>query len=359
MPALTQPNQLGVREDLSDLIYMADVKEMPFKAMVRKGPPPTNLSLWEYGVKRRGVRKHGGVPDGKDVNAFDSQNPRDFLQARSEVWRRAPMVGFIAQITSTAGGVAGTKNQFDEAVADQMEEIARDMETEFLSNQDSRPDDAVNGLWTRGVGRWTHNAAATNGDTLTLGTAATAIGQPTTGFAELPVPSGYRTPANQIYDGVFGDGISSGLTEDVFAAMIQAKWDNTGASSELRGFVTSTIKNRVGMWSRYDKNVIGATPNVHITSGRVDGTTLMGPMIDIYRSDWGTFTLHPEANEFMPTIYTGYFLDFKQVRLRVTSEVKEQDMPNLGGGPRELIQSIIGLELGDPRAHAKINCSGA
>ena len=359
MPALTQPNQLGIREDLSNLMYLADAKEKPFTAMVKKGKKPTNPALWEYGVKKRGNRKHGGVPDGKDVNAFDSQNPKDWLQARSEVWRRAPMVGFLAQITSTNGGVAGTANEFDEAVADQMEEIGRDMEAELLSNQDSRADDGVNGLWTRGIGRWLHNPAATNGDTLALGTTATAVGQPTTGFAELPVPADYRTPATQIYDGIFGDGTSTGLTEDVFAALIQSKWDNTGASSELRGFVTSTIKNRVGLWSKYEKNIAGMTPNVQVTSGRVDGMTLLGPSIDIYKSDWGVFTLHPVANEFMPSMYSAYFLDMKQVQIRRTTAVEEKDLPNLGGGPRELIQAIDGLEAGDPRAHAKINCSGA
>ena len=352
MPALTAPNQIGVREDISDLTYLADVKETPFTSMAKKGRKPTNPSLWEYGVKRRGNRKHGGVPDGKDVNAFDSQNPKDFLQTRSEVWRRAPMVGFLAQITAKNGGVAGVTDQFDEAVADQLEEIKRDMETEFLSNQDSRPDDGVNGLWTRGLGRWLHN-----GDTLTLGAAATAVGQATTGFAELPVPALYKIPTNQIFTGSIGDGITTGLTEDVFGALINAKWTNTGASSELRGFVTSILKNRIGMWSKYEANKAGATPNVHVSTGRVDGTTLLGPMIDIYKSDWGTFTLHPVSNDFMPTAYTGYFLDMKQIQLRVTENVVQMELPNLGGGPREMIQSIIGLEAGDPRAHAKINGS--
>jgi hypothetical protein len=92
-----------------------------------------------------------------------------------------------------------------------------------------------------------------------------------------------------------------------------------------------------------------------VTSGRVSGNTLFGPSIDIYKSDWGTFTLHPVSNDFMPSAYTGYFLDMKQVSLRVTENNVQMELPNLGGGPREMIQSIIGLEAGDPRAHAKID----
>ena len=45
----------------------------------------------------------------------------------------------------------------------------------------------------------------------------------------------------------------------------------------------------------------------------------------------------------------------KQVQLRVTENMAQMELPNLGGGEREMIQSIIGLEAGDPRAHAKID----
>lgn len=342
MPALTAPNQVGVREDISDLMYLSDVKDTPFTSMVKKGKKPTDPLLWEYGLKSRGNRKRGGIPDGKDVDAFDSQSPKVFVQARSEVWRRAPMVGFIAQIRSKNGGIAGVNNEYNEAVADQLEELKRDIEKEMLSNQDSKPDDGVNGSQTRGLGRWIYDGSST----LDIATGDTS---PTTGFNELPIPAAYRTPSTQIYTG----SIAS-MTEEDLGNLIQAKWTNTGASSELRGFVTSAIKNRIGFFSRYEATVAGYTPNVMVTSGRVSGNTLFGTSIDIYKSDWGTFTLHPVSNDFMPTAYTGYFLDMKQVSLRPTENMAQMELPDLGGGPREMIQSIIGLEAGDPRAHSKI-----
>ena len=351
MPALTAPNQVGVRQDLSDLFYMSDAKEKPFTSMVRKGDAPLDLYLWEYGLRQRGTRKRGGVPDGKDVDAFDSQNPKVFVQARSEVWRRAPMVGFIAALRAKNGAIAGTKNEFTDSVAEQMEELKRDQESEYLSNQDSVRDNGVNGSQTRGLGRWVYNGT----NTLVVHPSDPS---PVTGYAELPVPTGYRTPSAQIYSGVLGDGINTGLTEEVFKGLIRSKWDYTGASSELAGFVTAAIKDRIGFFSRYTPNVVGATPYIRTMSGTLDGTTLLGPMVDVYKSDWGTFTLHPESADFMPTLYTGYFLDMKQVRLRVTEGMKEMELPDLGGGQREFIRSIAGLEAGDPRAHAKIDCSG-
>lgn len=344
MPALTEPYLVGKRQDISDLVYLADVKTTPGLSMIKKGKKLSNM-LYDFKVKSMGGRKRGGVPDGKDVSAFDAQSPKRVLQARGEVFRRAPMVGFIAQLVSLAGGVAGEPNEMEEAVADQIIEHKRDIEKELWSNQDSRPDDGVNGSQFRGLGRWIYDGAST----LTVDSAGGDL-SPTTGYAELPVPADVRTPGSQIYTGSIAT-----MTEDQFGAIIQAKFENTGASSELAGFVTPVIKNRIGFFSRYQANVNGYTPVVQVTKGKVDGTTLIGAAVDIYKSDWGTFTLHPVLVDFMPTAYTGFFLDMDQPKLRTLQMEARTELPNLGGGPREMIQSILSPLPGDPRAHAKID----
>jgi hypothetical protein len=342
MPALVEPELVGKRQDLSDMLYVADRKVTPGITSIKKGERLSNM-LYDFIVKSYGARKKGGVPDGKDVDAFDSQTPRQALQARGEVFRRAPMVGFIAQKMSLAGGVAGSPNLFNEARADQLIEHKRDMEKELWSNQDSRPDDGVSGAQFRGFGRWIYDGVKT----LTL---ATGDLSPATGFYELPVPAQWRTPSNQIFTGSIAT-----MTEDQFAALIQAKYENTGASSDLRGFVTPLIKNRIGFFSRYTPDVTGYTSSVQVTTGRLQGNTLFGPTVDVYKSDWGTFELFPVLVDFMPTPYTGFFLDMDQPRIRNAGTYEENDLPNLGGGPRELIQSIISPFVGDPRAHAKID----
>lgn len=253
------------------------------------------------------------------------------------------MVGFIAQLMSQNGGVAGTPNLMSEAVGDQIIEHKRDMEKELWSNQDSRPDDGVNGSQARGFGRWIYDGVST----LTL---ASGDLSPTTGFYELPIPADVRTPSNQIYTGSIAT-----MTEDQIGALIQAKYENTGASSDLRGFVTPAIKNRFGFMSRYQANVTNYTSNVYVTSGKLEGNTLFGPTVDVYKSDWGTFELFPVLTDFMPTAYTGFFLDMDHPRLRVAKMEAHLELPNLGGGPREMIESILSWFAGDPRAHAKID----
>jgi hypothetical protein len=341
LPALIEPDLVGKRQDLQDMVYVADRKTTPGISSIRKGKPLRNM-LCDFIVKSYGARKKGGVPDGQDVNAFDAQSPKRQLQARGEVFRRAPMVGFIAQAMSEAGGVAGTPSAFNESKADQLIEHKRDIEKELWSNQDSRPDDGLNGSQFRGIGRWIYDGAAT----LTLDAADLS---PTTGYYELPVPADVRTPSNQIYTG----SISS-MTQAQFEAIIQAKYENTGASSDLRGFVTPIIKNRVGFFSRYQPDVSGYTSRVFISTGQLEGNTLFGATVDVYKSDWGTFELFPVLTDFMPTAYTGYFLDMAQPRLRSAGTFDTSNLPDLGGGPRALIQSILSVHPGDPRAHAKI-----
>ena len=291
---------------------------------------------FEYQVNKLGARKPGGVPDGKDFEAFDGATPRAIMPARGEVFRRAPMVGFIA----AGNDIAGIGSEWTKAKSDQLTEHKKDMEYEFYSDQDSRPDDGVNGSKFRGLGRFIND-----GSVLT--------------FSELPIPTGFRTPTTQLYTGVLGDGFNTGLTEAAVAAMMQARWEQSGDSGDLMGFVSATIKNRFGILSRYVPNVANATPMVRLNNGTVDGKTLFGPVVDVYQSDYGTFRLMAIPLELLPDQYRGYFLDMTQIALRVREMTKEIPLQDQGGGPRQGIRSIVGPEWGDPRSHIKIACSGA
>lgn len=328
--ALLEPDLVGKRQDLSDMIYIADRKTTPGIASIKKGEP---LSVWlyDYIAKSYGDRKRESPPDGKDVNAFDMQSPKVVLQARAEEFRRAPMVGEQAQAVSEAGGVAGTRNLFNEARADQMLEIGRDVEKAIWSSTDSRPSDGVNGSQFRGMDKWLSRGP----------------------FNELAVPAAAQIPANQIFSGSISD--INVWNEDALGALIQAKYENTGASSDLRGFVTPIIKNAIGFFSRYQPNVTAYTSAVFVTTGKLQGNTLFGPTVDIYKSDWGTFELFPVLTDFMPSTRHGFFLDMDQPRIRVMGGAKEQrDLPDLGGGPRSLIKWILSLLPGHPPAHCKI-----
>lgn len=330
--ALLEPDIVGKVRDMADMVYVADVKSTPGIASIKKGPGIKNF-LFDWEVKNYGDRKRESPPDGKDVNAFDLQSPKVILQGRAEEFRRAPMVGEQAQAVSEVGGVYNTTSLFNEAKADQLLELGRDVEKALWANVDSRASDGVNGNRFRGLGLWLQSAPTLT-DTLTI-------------------PAAARMPANQEYTGSI-----AALTEDQLGALIQAKYENTGASSDLRGFVTPVVKNKVGFFSRYQANVTGFTSNVFVTTGKLDGRTLFGPTVDIYKSDWGTFELFPVLQDFMPNAYQGFFLDMAHPAIRSLGPMKKwNELPDGGGGPRGFYKWTLTVTPGDLRAHARINGS--
>lgn len=341
MPGTLAPNVIGRREWLMNMLFLADNRKAQFISMAHKpksskseknGIP--NSQIGTYHAKVLGDLKPGGVADGKDVGAFDSQPNREPISFRPEKYRRAPMVGELVE----GDDIAGIESEFAESIGDQMILHKRDMEKELLSEQDSSANGgAEGGTTTRGLGRWINDGTLT--------------------FSELPVPVGARTPAAQIYTGAIGDGVSTGLTEDVAQTLLQSRWDLTGDSGELVGLLGAVIKNRFGFFTKYKPNVANATVIVRTNTDSYTSGELNGAAVDIYQSDWGSFSLLPVNTVFLPDQYTGYFLDMAHVELRSRYWVREKPLPDLGGGPRELIESFIALIPGDLRAHVKIDAT--
>ena len=345
MPGAIAPNVVGRREMVLTMLFQADHRQTVFTSMARKPKSSnnektgiSNSQIGTYFSKVLGDLKAGGVRDGADVKAFDSNPQREPLSFRPEKYRRAPMVGDLANGDDIAGVTDAGNDEWDEALADQMILHKRDIEKECLSEQDSSLSGGAEGGTTmRGLGRWINDGTLT--------------------FSELPVPQGSRTPTAQIYTDVIGDGISTGLTEDTVAGLLQARWDNTGDSGQLVGLLGTTIKNRFGFFSKYKANVSNATIVIRSQDNAFTSKDVDSPSVDVYNSDWGSFSLMPVPTLFLPDAKTAYFLDMAQVELRSRYWMREKQLPDLGGGPRELIESFVALIPGDPRSHVKIHAT--
>jgi hypothetical protein len=326
------------------VIFLADVRKTTFLSTARK--PASSYKneksglpsmLGTYQIKTRGTRKPGGVADGRDVSAFDANDPRAPLAFRAEVYRRAPMVGFIAE----GNDVAGIKSEYAEAIDDQMIEHKRDMNYECLSEQESSATGGLEGgSVQRGIFRWVNAGEL-------------AITDP-----NCPIPANARTPADQIFTGSIGDGINTGFTEAVARGLFKARWDRTGDSGELTFFGGSMIIDRFAMFSTYTPNVTGATPIVRTMTKEYDGGVFYSPNVDVYKAGpYGAWTLIPVTGDQIPSAYYGVGVDMSQVEVRSRYWCKEKPIPDLGGGPRELIESIIALIPGDLRSHMAVKAT--
>jgi hypothetical protein len=323
MPSTTEISQVGKREDLSDIIAVADAKNCPLTTMLRKGKKPGN-TLMQWQADSYAAPTTDGVPDGQDVETYeDAAANRAILSGRVQHFRRTAKVTTLAQEVSVIAGIP--EKEFARAKAKKTIELKRDLETALLSDNDSVEASGATAYKTRGLGSWLASTAQT----------------------DLPVPAAYRTPSGSIFSSAL-----TGFDEVDLIALLQSRWDQTGAADELVGIVGSALKAKISEMSKYAPNQSGYTAVRRYNDG--DDATVTAK-VDVFEGDFGTVTLH--LGSFLPNTKRGYLLDMKMLELRSVFAPRFEELPNLGGGRRGLVETIAGLCVLNPLAHCKIAAS--
>lgn len=324
MPQLDSPSQV-IHEDLSDVLNLADVKGCPVSSRMKKGPKLKAMDF-KWPVEKMGNRRAGGVPENKDVDAFEG-GERKKLANRAEKFWRTPRVTTEAEKVNDAAGVA---QEYNHQIAKYIKEQKRDIESELLSDQESVDDNGIVGSKYKGLGR--------------------VINDGTLAFTDTPVaiPSGYRTPTAQIYIGLLGDFMEADLN-----AMMQNRRNLFGASGEFTLFVATSLKTQITTnFGRYVPNKDGYSVVVRTERAAIDKRKLAVAGVDLFEGDFGTVDV--EIADFLPTTGRGYGLDMDQLKWRPLEMCEHIPLPFQGGGKSGLIQSILGYEFGDPRSYFKI-----
>jgi hypothetical protein len=202
MAELLIQNQVGAREDLADLIAVADQKSTPLLSMARKSKDPTN-PLFSWLVDNLEEPVLTGVLSNADATTFS--NPaagRQRLYGRIQKLRRLPKIDDLAESVSDVAGI-GRKREMARAVTKSLQEIARDLESVFCSDSDSTEQSGVTPFTTRGLGSWISNSAQAD--------SATAV------------PAAYRTPAASI-----STTATNSITDSTIQALLQSLYEQTG-----------------------------------------------------------------------------------------------------------------------------------
>jgi hypothetical protein len=350
MGAVTSADQI-VREDLSDLFINLDVRKTPFLSRLKRGPDLENVKLFSWALEKYDGRMTEGIPENKDVDVWETDK-QDQLYGRSQKFWRRPHVTVEANTINKAPADFG---KYNKQVVKKVEEQKRDIETRLLSDSDSRDDDGVVGREFMGLGRFVNDAVSVgvSGAALTFGDSQTAI------------PAAYRTPTAQIYVGVLyttTSGAVTGLTfdENRLNTMLSNRWDALGAMDELSGFVDGVLKTHLTRLERYKPTLTGYTPISQQQTLPLQSKRFQMYGADILDTDYGAVDIN--LISWLPRTAAGamsgrgYFLDMEFMALRASGlYLTHQRMEDKGAGPRGLIQSIIGPQWGDPRAHLKID----
>lgn len=196
--------QVGIREDLSDLIYNIDPTETPFMSTVRKGAAAKNVYIeWQKDTlaTASGTNKLVEGADASYLTASPTTRLRNYCQISGKA--------LIVSGTANAVNTAGREQELAYQIAKRGKEIKRDIETSLTGNYASA-----------------------------AGASATAR-----------VSAGFEAwlTTNTIYGGTAGatDGADGGYTA---AGTVTAATD--GSSSNLQTFTEAILKSAIKLcWS--------------------------------------------------------------------------------------------------------------
>lgn len=338
MGAVATSDQIKV-EDLSRSLILSDVKGTPFSSRMRKGERLLDVS-YSWSATTEDDRREGAIPENQDVDAFEGDAGQKMWNRSQRFWR-TPRVTVEAEKLKGRDSV-GSLASYDNQKTKKIRAQKKDIEKNLLSYQDSQEDKGIpgegNGRKFKGLGRVIDDG--------TLGTAD----------APMAIPAGWRTPTAQIYTGYL-----DAFTEDALTTMLQARFDNNGATDELTLWAGSKLKTRISkFFGRYTPNVDGYSTLVRMSAA--SGRKHVINAVDMIESEYGDIEIvlcsFIGAADGKKTSainsMAGYLTDDTQLKMRPLMYCDHSQLPYQGGGISGLIDSILGWEYGNPQQHAKI-----
>lgn len=334
MAATLITSQVGIRQDLSDLIAVVDAKTCPVVSTAKKGSEPINpLTQWQAD-SFAATTVPSGVLSNADVSSsdfIDNAANRAILSARVQKFREVPSVDDLAQNVSEVAGV-GKKREMARAVTKSLEQIKRKMEAAFCSDQESQEQSGSDPYLTRGLGKWIQNGAQT----------------------DLPVNSNYRTPTASIVTTA-----TASLTESNVQDMLQSIYEQTGKVSTYSLICGPALKRAFTGFTRTQfasTNVAAAirTLNQEAESKKLTST------VDIFEGDFGTLELIPSLflakdGSTDEQLSRGYVLDMDMIELRYNRKPRFQELEDRGGGSRGIVDAICALCVKSPLGLGKFD----
>lgn len=259
---LTERDAVGKKQDLAEAFVNAEKRSLPFTSSVPKGAAPINAQL-EYPVEKYDDPNTDGATDEADPTVF--ANPREgdgMLYARLQTWERAARIGGDSLTYVNQAGVT-PRNVEAKAIAKKLIELKTDMETTFLSNNESQV--SVSALVpnkTRGLGRWIQATAQ----------------------ATYPVPTAYLTPAASID----ASTATADYTDQTITAVAESMFTKHGdENADIDVWCGSTWKRKLGRITFYSRDETNMT-QVRRFNQNAGDDVIMGK-VDVLKTDYGTF----------------------------------------------------------------------
>lgn len=266
VPAATYQTfqQIGRREDLSNLIFNISPTEKPFTAAIKKTKATQSKHEWQTDALASASPSASAIVEGDDATA-NTADPTTRLNNQLQTFRKVVQVSGRAREID----VAGRADEFEYQLKKRMAELGRDLEAALTQNNASTAGSASSAPLMASAESW----ILTNRTSMGQGTAQTTPGQ----------SSG--TPSTAPTDST----TAGTLVESALKLIVRNCWDQGGDPSLV--MCGSAIKQKIsgsftGISTRYTD--VKSKSQAEIISGA-----------DVYVSDFGKTTIVP--NRFMRT----------------------------------------------------------
>lgn len=300
----TRFDQIGVREQLSNVIYNVDPTEVPFLTNAKVGKVKNTTFEWQTDVLASAVSTNQQL-EGDDITSVSAITPTVRMLNYCEIARKT----FAISNTAEAQDAAGRASEEGYQIANQGKALKRDIETSLLANKAAA---AGNTTTARDTGTFC-GFVKTNIDKASDGTA--------------PV---YTTSATDVWT----DGTQRAFTETILKAVLKLCFDN--------GANISTVM--LGSFNKQAFSAFSGVVELMANQGRSQAT-IVGAA-SAYVSDWGTINVVP--NRFCRN-RNAYFIDWNMVSVDYLRPFTKIDLAVTGDAKKKMLLAEYGLRIGNEK----------
>ena len=312
MGGMYEVDQPMKREDLGNVIFIAESEKTPFSRLIKRGARPKQM-LGSWPVQAYPRRKFSGTMDGVDISTFNSTTRQDIeayaMLMRTEGW----LVSRLAKITDAAGV---NRNEKAKQMADDGLILAQMIERNMLSNVDTQAQSGQNTPYrSRGAFSWLASAEQST----------------------KPVPADFRPSTNSRYTDALAD-----LTPALFEGLLESAATEKRAPVDLDGFCGLALKRQMSTWAQRDTEA-SATDQALVTYNLNASEKKLMQVVDFFEFDAGmvrtllSFYLRCTEATGEDSDYTtrsGLFLDMSMWEVGFMDQPAAYMAKDEGGGPR-------------------------
>jgi len=303
----TRYSAIGIREDLSNVIYNISPEETPFISNVSRENVKNTYFEWQTDALDAASSSNAAL-EGDDISSFSAVTPTARVGNYTQISRKDVIISGTLESVDKAG----RRSELTYQLAKMGAALKRDMESSLLANQAAVAGNTTTARRTAGLPAWltSNTSFGTGGADPTVGSTPTAA----------------RT-----------DGTQRAFTETLLKEVVAEVWTSGGTPKMLM----------VGAFNKQAASAFSgiATKFRDVPAGQQ--AQIIGAA-DVYVSDFGTVNIVP--NRFQRA-RDAFVVDPEYASLAILRPIQQMELAKTGDAEKRLMLVEYGLKVSNQAAH--------